>query len=179
MAKHLSELYTPRSKGERDFVAQNKVTKSDYPEGSEVAFTGGKVKVIKRREKRMGADAGEDTSGEVCESTRSKRELDEDWKVVDRKNKTVLSHHGSNEKSAKQAARKMDFANFHKTGEKARYGYMNHKPKPQKEEKKEPAKNKKPTKKKSSAKKVNKKDGRSINPIARRIGHAIAAALFN
>lgn len=177
MAKHLRELYTPRSKGERDFVAQNKVTKSDYPEGSEVAFTGGKVKVIKRREKRMGANAGTDTSGEVCESE-DERVLDEDWKVIDRKKKTVLSHHGSNEKSAKQAARKMDYANYHKTGEKARYGYINHKPKPQKDETKEKPKAKT---KSSSKKKVNKKnsDGRSINPIARRIGHAIAQALFN
>ena len=63
--KSLFELYKPRAKKEKEWWDANKVTKYPLSKGEKTDFEGQPVKTYDRKD--MGAKAGKDTAGEVCE----------------------------------------------------------------------------------------------------------------
>ena len=63
--KSLFELYKPRAKKEKEWWDANKVEKKPLAPGEKTDFEGQPVKTYDRKD--MGAKAGKDTAGEVCE----------------------------------------------------------------------------------------------------------------
>lgn len=112
MGKDLFELYTPRAKKEREWVDLHKVEKDgDVEKNGDDFYADGGVKKPSPRKKTKSAEVNKDTAGEVCE----------DWAVLDHETNKIISRHGSQQKSAHSAARTMDYAHWHKTGQRGRY----------------------------------------------------------
>lgn len=64
MTKKLSEIYAPKSKDEKAFVAKHTVKKTDKRQfadkGEDVRYTGGNIKAIDRAAHRQGYNPGQD-----------------------------------------------------------------------------------------------------------------------
>ena len=78
--KSLFELYKPRAKKEKEWWDANKVEKKPLVPGEKTDFTGDSVKTYDRE--KMGAKAGKDTAGEVCENIDEAKKQRRKWPKI-------------------------------------------------------------------------------------------------
>ena len=78
--KSLFELYKPRSKKEKEFWNSTDKKQITNEKGGKTSFEGEPVKTYDRE--KMGAKAGKDTAGEVCENIDEAKKQRRKWPKI-------------------------------------------------------------------------------------------------